>query len=341
MRTGFVIDSACDLPQSYIQSHNIHIMPISLHFGYDVFEDVRDPEATQAFYRKYLAEKTLDVETAPFSVEKIKALFLDQLVLQYDRVLVIAITQSRSPIFANATEASYAVLKRYRERRQKAGLPGSFYLTVLDSKTLFTGEGVLVHEAVRLIEENNLSFGVVRGIAEQLSQQIYGYLVPDDLFYVRYRASKKGEKSIGLIGYHFGSLLDIKPIICFHQGESQVVAKERSFDRTLIKLFEIARQAIRQGLSTQIINTSYAGELDVIRRKRAFAEFEQYAREHGIEVLLSVMSTAGGINVGPGSFALSYIAGPPVAIPNAAGEVAAPNANLTSVHDPISDNWVI
>jgi fatty acid-binding protein DegV len=219
-------------------------------------------------------------------------------------------------------------------------MSGSFYLTVLDSKTLFTGEGVLAHEAVRLGENSNLSFGVLRSVAEQLSQQIYGYLVPDDLFYVRYRASKKGEKSIGLIGYHFGTLLDIKPIIGFHQGESQVVAKERGFDRTLIKLFGIARQAIDQGLATRIVNTSYAGELEVIRRKRAFVDFEQYARERGIEVLLSVMSTTGGINVGPGSFALSYIAGPPISIPNN-GDAAATVAHPANAADLITDNWMI
>jgi len=312
VRTGVVIDSACDLPQSYIQSHGIHIMPINLHFGYDTFRDVRDPEATQAFYRRYLAEKTLDAETAPFSVEPIQAMFLDELVLKYDRVLVITISQARSLIFANATEASFAVLKQYRERRQKAGMPGSFYLNVLDSKNMFTGQGVLVHEAIRLLEQENLSFGALRNAVEQLSQQVYGYLVPEDLFYIRYRSSKKGEKTIGLFGYHLGSLLDIKPIIGFHRGESRVVAKERGFDHALIKLFEIARQAIDQGLATRIVNTSYAGDLDVIRRKRAFADFERYANAHGIEVLLSVMSTTAGVNVGPGSFALAYIAGPPL-----------------------------
>ena len=313
MRTGVVIDSACDLPQSYIQSHGIHIMPINLHFGYDTFKDVRDPEATQAFYRRYLAEKTLDAETAPFSVEQIQTLFLDELVLKYDRMLVITISQARSLIFANATEASFAVLKQYRERRQKAGgMTGSFYLNVLDSKNMFTGQGVLVHEAIRLLEQENLSFGALRNAVEQLSQQVHAYLVPEDLFYIRYRGSKKGEKTIGLFGYHLGSLLDIKPIIGFHRGESRVAAKERGFDHALIKLFEIARQAIDQGLATRIVNTSYAGDLDVIRHKRAFADFERYANTHGIEVLLSVMSTTAGVNVGPGSFALAYIAGPPL-----------------------------
>jgi len=313
VRTGFVIDSACDLPQSYIQSHGIHIMPINLHFGYDTFRDVRDPEATQAFYRRYLAEKTLDAETTPFSAEQIRAMFLDDLVLKYDRVLVITISQARSLIFANATEASFAVLKQYRERRQKAGMTGSFYLNVLDSKNMFTGQGVLVHEAIRLLEQETLSFGALRNAVEQLSRQVHAYLVPEDLFYLRYRGSKKGEKTVGLFGYHLGSLLDIKPIIGFHQGESRVVAKERGFDHALIKLLEIARQAIDQGLATRIINTSYAGDLEVIRRKRAFADFERYANARGIEVLLSVMSTTAGVNVGPGSFALAYIAGPPLA----------------------------
>lgn len=313
MRTGVVIDSACDLPQSYIQSHGIHIMPINLHFGYDTFRDVRNPEATQAFYRKYLTEKTLDAETAPFSVEQIQAMFLDELVLKYDRVLVITISQARSQIFANATEASFAVLKQYRERRLKAGMTGSFYLNVLDSKNMFAGQGVLVHEAIRLLEQEGLSFGALRNGTEQLSQQVHAYLVPEDLFFLRYRGSKKGEKTVGLFGYHLGSLLDIKPIIGFHQGESRVVAKERGFDHALIKLSEIARQAIGQGLATRIVNTSYAGDLEVIRRKRAFVDLERYANAHGIEVLLSVMSTTAGINVGPGSFALAYIAGPPLA----------------------------
>ncbi len=316
MRTGVVIDSACDLPQSYIQSHGIQIMPINLHFGYDIFKDVRDPEATQAFYRKYLAEKTLDAETAPFSAEQIRAMFLDDLVLKYDRVLVITVTQARSAIFANATEASFAILKQYRERRQKAGLSGSFYLNVLDSKNMFAGQGVLVHEAIRLLEEENLSFGALRNAVEQLSQQVYGYVVPEDLFYLRYRASKKGEKSIGLLGYHFGTLLDIKPILRFHQGETHVMGKERGFDRALINMFEIVRNAIDQGLATRIINASYAGDPELIRRKRAFVDFEHYANAHGIEVLLSVMSTTAGINVGPGAFTMAYIAGPPITLPS-------------------------
>ena len=342
MRTGIVIDSACDLPQSFLDAHHIHLLPILLCRGETRLPDQRDPEATLAFYRQYQADKTLDADTAPPTVADIQARLLDELALQYDRVLVITITQTRSPLFAHATEAAYAVLKQSREpachqRRVQAGLTGPLFVTVIDSQALFTGQGVLVHEAIRLLEAEQLSFSVLRKVIEQLSPRVQGYLVPDDLFYVRHRSSRKGEKSIGLLSYHFGTLLDIKPIIHFHQGESQVIDKDRGFDRALIKLFNRTREAMTAGLATPLVNCSYAGDLDTIRRKAAFVELEEYAQRHGITVLLSMMSVTGSLNVGPGAFALSYIDGPPLVLPTVN---EAEEALSVSLH-PEPPDWAI
>ena len=33
MRIGIVVDSACDLPQSYLQRNNINLLPISVRIG--------------------------------------------------------------------------------------------------------------------------------------------------------------------------------------------------------------------------------------------------------------------------------------------------------------------
>ncbi|MDQ5908094.1 MAG: hypothetical protein QG599_185 [Pseudomonadota bacterium] len=197
MRTGIVIDSACDLPQSVLDAHHIHLLPILLCRGDRRLPDQRDPEATLAFYRQYQADKTLDADTAPPTVAAIQARLLDELALQYDRVLIITITHTRSPLFAHATEAAYGALKQsrepaYHQRRVQAGLTGPFFVTVIDSQALFTGQGVLVHEAIRLLEEQQLSFSVLRQVIEQLSPRVQGYLVPNDLFYVRHRASRKG-----------------------------------------------------------------------------------------------------------------------------------------------------
>lgn len=308
MKTGIVIDSACDLPRSYIDAHQLYVLPTSLYFGHHAFADARAPEPTLEFYRQYAAEKTLDAETEAFSAEQIAQLFLEDLVLQYDRVLVITISQTRSQIFHNATEAAFAILKHYRAKRQEAGLNGSFYLNVLDSKTLFTGEGVLVHEAMRLLEQEEASFARLHVLMEELSRNIYAYLIPADLYYMRNRAVKKGENTVGPVSYHLGNLLDIKPIIQCHRGDTQVVAKGRGFEHAFSALLERAQLAMDQGLATPLIVTSFAGDPHLIRQKPAFVAFERYARNRGIEVLTAIMSTTAGIHVGPGAFSLAYAA---------------------------------
>ena len=47
-------------------------------------------------------------------------LFLDKLVLKYDRILVICIASSRSLIHENATKASFAILAGYKARRDRS-----------------------------------------------------------------------------------------------------------------------------------------------------------------------------------------------------------------------------
>ena len=49
-------------------------MPINMQFGTMNFKDVRDPEQTMEFYRRYVAEKELEITTAPLSVKAIKDL---------------------------------------------------------------------------------------------------------------------------------------------------------------------------------------------------------------------------------------------------------------------------
>lgn len=307
MRIGIVIDSACDLPRSYIDEHKLEIMPINLVFGDEIFIDERDPRETIEFYKRYLAERNLDAETQPFSVEQITNLFLDRLVLNYDRVLVITIASSRSLIFENATKASFAILSGYKDRRAKAGVEGAFALRVLDSKTLFTGEAVLVHEAVRLLKEENTPFDKLRPAVEELSKHVHAYLVPNDLYYVRTRARKRGDRSIGLLSYAIGSALDIKPILKAYRGDTFPVKKLQGFETAVSALFDIAMEAIEEGLRTKVIAMSYAGNPEVVKQHPRYKEFSQYAHRHGIELMLSVMSTTAGINVGPESFSLAYI----------------------------------
>ncbi|HEX6549816.1 MAG TPA: DegV family protein, partial [Gammaproteobacteria bacterium] len=308
MRIGVVIDAACDLPRSFIDQHGIEVLPIRVHFGDREFIDVRDANATMAFYRHYLANKEVVAETEPLSADEIRDLFLDQYVLKYDHVLVITVTSSRSPIFENATKASFAILSGYKERRKQANVEGPFSLRVLDSKTLFTGQGVLVYEALRLLKEGNLSFDQLRPAVESFTQYVHAYLVPEDLVYVRTRARAHGDRSVSWLGYQLGTLLDIKPILQAYRGQTGPVAKVHGFNAAVAQMFDMAVTEIKRGLRTNVICMSYAGNPDVIRQHPAYANFAKVAATHGVELLLTVMSITAGINMGPGSFAIGYAA---------------------------------
>jgi DegV family protein with EDD domain len=309
MRIGIVTDSACDLPRAYREQHNIRILPITLRFGSEYLRDVRDPDATKAFYERYLREKQMDAETQPFTVDEVADLFLDEFVLDYDRVLAITVSSSRSPIFENATKASFKILKGYRERRAKAGIDGQFALRVMDSRTLFTGQAVLVQEAVRLLKEEETPFDQLRPAVEKLSRNVYAFLVPSTLYYVYHRGRAKGDRSVGWLQYKLGSMLDVKPVIQMYRGETGPVAKHKGYDAAVGDLFDRARREIDAGLRTKTVAMSYAGDPNDVRQRDDFKRFESDAADAGVQTTLAVMSTTAGINVGPGAFSLAYISG--------------------------------
>jgi DegV family protein with EDD domain len=309
-KIGIVVDAACDLPRSFLTQHGIEIMAINMQFGTMNFKDVRDPEQTMEFYRRYVAEKELEITTAPLSVKAIKDWFLDQLVLKYDRVLVITVSSSRSPVFENATKASFMILSGYKERRKAAGLEEQFALRVLDSKTLFTGQGVVVFEALRLMQgsQEELAFDRLRQHVENFSQDVHAYLVPQDLYYVRARAHQKGDKSVGWFKYQMGTMLDIKPILKAYRGETDAVETVRGFEGAMKRLFTIAGEAVEKGLLTKVVCMSYAGNPEDVKSFPGYDEFIKLAHANKVETLLSVMSTVAGIHVGPGAFSLAYAA---------------------------------
>ncbi len=308
MNTGIVIDSVCDLPRAFVDRYGIEILPVSLHFGDQVFEDIRDPEATKAFYRTYLSEKNTTFKTRALGVEAISELFLDRLVLNYSKVVVIACSATRSRLFQNATQASYALLKLQRHRRQAAGLPGSFALRVVDSKSLYAGEAIVAHEAVQLMDEEDFKLEAMRQSLEDLGERVVTYLLPEDPYFLRFRAREKGEKSLGPLGYACARMFDLKPIVRMQRGESKIVARSQGFENALNRLFDIARDAISLGLRKPVVAMSYAGEPADINQLQAYRSFAAFAEGQGVELLLAVMSATSGINVGPGAFSLAYAA---------------------------------
>ncbi len=308
MRIGIVVDSACDLPRAFLDENDVHVLPITLRIGDLLIEDRRYPAETQAFYAQHLDRKDDNfAESIPYTAEQIEALFLENLVLDYDYVFCLTITAARSPIYENAQFAARSILSKYRAIRREAGLSGSFGMTVLSTRSLFTGQAVPVAEAVRLIRMG----GLPSEIGERLLALIdhtHTYLVPADLYHIYKRASRKGDTSLRWSTYTVGNWLDIKPLLHLNRDVTTTVAKVRGFEAGVSALFARAEAQIVAGLDAPNICISYGGLPRDVEGLPGYARLADVAEDHAVQILISPMSKTAAVNVGPGALSLAFAA---------------------------------
>lgn len=309
MRIGLVVDSACDLPKDFLDSHDISILPITVKIDDAEQIDYRDQRVTLDFLNSHVAERGANAETVPFTVEQIRDLFLKRLIIDYDYVFCMTITRTRSPIYDNAQQASFAILNEYRAIRAAAGNATPFALRVIDTQNLFSAQGILPVEAVRLRAAGE-GAAKIRARLEHLAMHTHGYLIPRDLYYIRTRARMKGDRSVSLFSAALGTALDIKPVLHGYRGDTGPVAKIKGFEPAAQKMFEFAGRRVRAGLMTPTLTLCYGGELEEMRALPGYAQLRDICGEQNIEVFESVMSLTGMVNVGKGAVVVGFAAEP-------------------------------
>ena len=139
-----------------------------------------------------------------------------------------------------------------------------------------------------------------------IKDRVRSFLLPQDLYYLKNRASKKGDNSVSWLSYQVGTLLNVKPIIQCYKGETSPVDKTLGFNKGLEKLFNKTKDAVLAGLSVNIISMSYAGNLRDIEALKYYTEFLSFLKSQNMPSTLAVMSTTAAINVGPGAFSIAY-----------------------------------
>ena len=307
MRMGLAIDASCDVPQGFLEEHGVTVMPITVRVDDETFLDNRDPAEVRRFIDRKLGDRSHSAETEPCSVEEVQKLFLEKLVLEQDCVFCLTVTSTRSPINDHVNKASFAVLKHYREAREKGGLSGQFLMRVIDTRNLFAGTAPAIVEAARLVKAGETP-PAIRERVTYIANHSYGYMLPRDLYYLRARAKKKGDRSVGLFSAVLGSALDIKPLLRCFRGETGPVGKVRGFEHGAETLFGYAVQRVRAGLLVPVMCVSYGGDLAELERLPGYAGLRAACAEHGVELMEAPMSITGMVNVGEGAITLGFAA---------------------------------
>lgn len=232
-----VTDSACDLTAEEAERSGIEIVPLSIRFGNDEFED-RTELTVQGFYE--LMEQRPELpETAAPSPGKFEAAFRRQAEAGADAVVCINLSSQLSATMAAAENAARAIAD---------DLP----VRVLDSRSITAGLGTQVLLAAERAAEGASADDVV-ALVEDLRERTHVLGCLDTL-----ENLKKGGR-IGGAQAMLGSLLSIKPMIDISTGAVEEAGKHRTRKKSLEALREklpapdrIERLAIMHGMAPDV-----------------------------------------------------------------------------------------
>jgi fatty acid-binding protein DegV len=310
--TCLLIDASCDLPPHALAHPQVRLMPVTVQIGHQKVPDARDAVTTSNFYRINLnSPSALDAASEPYSVEMMSQYMLDNVVLEFDQVLGVFVSSTRSPIFERAQTAMDRVKTSSFTKRVRLKKMVALEQQACDSLALFAGYGVQTLCLLEAISQpgDELPLRELVDLQKRLQKQTYVYLVPGDVSYILKRAKAKGENSVGMIAGLAAKTLAITPVIRGHRGETGPIARKRGAGNARELVIELARTCLAQSFIVgKHICFSYSGDLAEVQSMSSYQSLVSQASQQGIEVHLCLMSMTGSVNVGPDTLSLGMIA---------------------------------
>ena len=299
--TAIIADSACCMPKSMAEKYNISFVPV----GYTVngvphTDPMRDDEIVSLFASGVFGKKN-DVETVAPTIDAFEKAIRQKIAKGYRRVIVQTVNRTQGDTYSHANTAVSNVKRSLQDK--------SVTVRVMDSRTVFAGQGLMAIETVRRLMKEK-SEDIARRKMDVLSEKIHTFIIPKDIVVARARGAKRNEHNISKSKAFLAGALGIHPIICNMNDSSHVPTTIRGFDKAVKALFDHARSRIDAGLYSPIITVNYAGSLEVLKSMPGFGDLERAAKAKKLMLIPSVASIACGVYASPGSISLALATEP-------------------------------
>lgn len=279
---AILTDSTCDLPKEILDHYQIHMMPLSVHFGDSFYLDRLSMNATQ-FYRMQQQTDVRPTTSQP-TIKDFQNKF-EYLSTHYKSTLGIFLSEKLSGTYQNG-------LKSARDIGERCGKPSYIY----NARTLSGGLGLIVLRAARAVEEGMSLEEILPKIDTWISKSHIRVTIPTLNYIIK----------SGRIG-HFKSFiartLDLKPVLEIdREGKAEIAGKSLTINgshkkllaniRNVMKGEEVWEYTITHANNGEVAN-QYALELEKLTGKKPLFT------DHISPVLVA--------NTGPGVVAVSLM----------------------------------
>jgi DegV family protein with EDD domain len=219
MNIKIVTDSTSDISQELAQSLGITVVPIYIRFGDKVYRDGVDL-TNEEFYRMLENTKVHPATSQPTPEDFMKV--FGENCDKHDGIISIHISSKLSGTYNSALLAS-------------SKMTGDCPVKVVDSKFNSGGLALVVMEAARMAKSG---FGM-NEITEKIKETIENVKMLGMFDTVKYLSMSGRVKKLLLSA---ASILNIRLLLTFHNGEIAPASMARTFDKGMEKIIEFVKK---------------------------------------------------------------------------------------------------
>ena len=277
-KVAIVTDSTADLPPELVEELGVTIVPLQVIFGDEAYREGVDI-TTEEFYERLVKSRQLPTTSAP-SVGDFQEVY-ERLLEEVDSIVSIHIGAKLSGTVQAAHTARQSLAKPER-------------IEIVDSQAVSVAIGFATMEAVEAARAG-AKLAEVKAAAESAVQRTHVRFMLDTLEYVR-----RGGR-IGRARAYMGTLLRVKPILSFREGEVYPEERVRTRARGLERMIQwaVRHQKVKRAV---VAHSTTLDEAESIRERLAMAF-------PSVKVYLIRFGPVLGTHGGPGTIGVGIMEG--------------------------------
>lgn len=283
MNVKILSDSACDLPQEYIEKYDIDILPLMVIKDGKEYLDKIDisPEEVYEGMRNGEKYQTSQVATQSFQDQ------FEEYAKKGQEVIYLAFSSGLSGTYQGALLARDSVLEKYPD----------FNIEIIDTKAASGGFGSIVLEIAKLAKEGKKKDELIEA-AERLINNIRHIFTVDNIEYL-FRGGRVTRTQAFI-----GGLLNIKPLLHVDSnGQLVPLEKVRGKNKLLRRMVELIEEEAKDAdLKKQRIIITHGDDLDTALKMK-----ELIREKLGVEeFIINIVGATIGAHSGPGTLAVFF-----------------------------------
>lgn len=246
MNVAVMTDSTAYIPADVRKKLDIHMVPLSVVFDDQAYEEEIDI-STEAFYEKVKAAKHLPKTSQP-SIGSITAK-LEELAKDYDAVVSVHLSSGISGTYQAVISAGEMV----------DGIDVYAY----DSEISCMAQGFYVLEAVEMVKQGKTPEEIIARF-DEIKQTVRAYFMVDDLSNLQRGGRLNGAQAL------IGSLLQVKPILCFVDKVIVPFEKIRTRKKAIARIMGMLEDAANKQDNLKVVFIHANNEQAAIDLKKEF-----------------------------------------------------------------------